>query len=86
MKTGVIVYVVGETPIEENLNIGAEVKRVHPYTDRVEIVSQDAGHFDVSDAWWSLTVKGMQRIFCIIAETNAAGGLKLQERELRLCG
>jgi len=86
MRTGVIVYVVGETPVKENLDIGAQVKRLHPGADRVEIVSRDAGHFDVADAWWSLTAKGMQRIFCMVGEMNAAGGLKLQERTLRLCG
>lgn len=86
MRTGVIVYVVGETPVGENPDIGAEIERLHPGADRVEVVSRDAGHFDVADAWWSLTAKGMQRIFCMIGEMNSAGGLKLQERRLRLCG
>jgi hypothetical protein len=86
MRTGVILYVVAETVVRDNLDTGAEVKRLHPGADRVEIVSRDAGHFEVADAWWSLTAKGMQRIFCMVGEMSAAEGLKLQERTLRLCG
>ena len=86
MKTGVIVYVVGDPPAGDGIDIGAEVKRHEPSVDRVEIVSKDAGHFDIEDAWWSLTVKGMQRILCMIGEINASGRLQLRERILRLCG
>ena len=86
MRTGVIVYVVGEYPIKEKADIRTAVRKLRPETDRVEVVSKDAGHFDVADAWWFLTVKGMQRIFCMIGEINASGGLQLKERGLRLCG
>ena len=86
MKTGMIVYVVGKAPVGEDIDFGAEVKKVHRGADRIEIVSSDTGHFDVADAWSSLTAKGMQSIFCIVGEMNAAGGLRLQERILRLCG
>jgi hypothetical protein len=86
MRTGVIVYVVGETPVQESIDIGAEVKRLQPETDRVEIVSGSTGQFDIEDAWWSLTAKGMQRIICMIGEMNAAGGIQLKEKTLRLCG
>ena len=86
MRTGVIVYVVGETPVAENLDIEAEVKRIEPETDRVEVVSGSVGQFEIGDAWWALTRKGMQRIICMIGEMNAAGGFQLKERTLRLCG
>jgi hypothetical protein len=86
MRTGVILYVVGENPMEENIDIESEIKKLEPGTDRVEIVAKNAGHFDISDAWWALTVKGMQRIVCIIGEVNKAGALQLKNRTLRLCG
>jgi len=86
MRTGVIVYFVGEIPVGENMDVGAEVKRLQPDADRVEIVSRNAGHFDVADAWWSLTATGMQRIHCMIGEMNAAGGFLLKGMALRLCG
>jgi hypothetical protein len=38
------------------------------------------------DAWWLLTVKGMKRIICMIAEVINRSELKLTGRELRLCG
>jgi len=86
MRTGVILYVVGENPMEENTDIGSEIKKLEPGTDRVEIVAKNAGHFEIADAWWALTFKGMQRIVCIIGEVNNAGTLQLKNRMLRLCG
>ena len=86
MKTGVIVYVAGENPVGEDLDIGAEVRRLQPDADRVELVSRNAGHFDIEEAWWVLTAKGMQRIFCMMGIINAKGGLQLKEGAIRLCG
>jgi hypothetical protein len=86
MRTGVILYVLGEIPMEKNINIGSEIKRLEPMADRVEIVAKNTGHFDIADAWWALTVKGMQHIVCMIGEINKSGNLQLQNRKLRLCG
>ena len=86
MKTGIIVYVVGENPMKEDIDIGAEVRRQQPGADRVELVAKNEGHFDISDAWWSLTAKGMQQILCIAGEITAAGRLRLKDHVLRLCG
>ena len=86
MKTGIIVYVVGDDPRIEDLDMHAEVRREQINADKVEVVSRVAGHFDVSDAWWSLTAKGMQRIFCVIGEITDAGRLHLKNRVLRLYG
>ncbi len=86
MKTGVILYVVGENLIRETTDIGTEIRKIEPKTDRVEVVAKNDGHFDIADAWWALTVKGMQRIICMVGEINAAGGLQMKNRSLRLCG
>ncbi len=84
MKTGVIVYVTGnESPAADT---EAAVKNLNIDADRLEIVSDKSGHFDIADAWWTLTVKGMQRIFCMIAEYSTPKELKLTGRSLRLCG
>jgi len=42
-------------------------------------------HFDIMDAWWSLTAKGMKRIVCMIAEINNGSDIRLTGREIQLC-
>jgi hypothetical protein len=86
MKTGLIVYIVGSDPWEVDMDCAAEVKKLGIDADMVEVISPTSGHFDIPDAWRDLTVRGMQRIECMIAEYTQAGGLKLQDRRLRLCG
>jgi hypothetical protein len=86
MKTGVIVYVRGEEPKaypvdDANLADGLDLA-----ADRVEIASTRFGHFDVHDAWWALTAKGMQLILCAMAEYTPYGKLKLTGPMMRLCG
>ncbi len=87
MKTGVIVYVVGDDDnAKASVEFEAQVDKLEIEADRVEWVSRHSGHFSVSDAWWSLTTKGMQRIYCMLAESTAAGRLQLTGRVLRLSG
>ncbi len=86
MKTGVIVYVVGSENRLEGSDLTEAVKRLNIDAERVEIVSSSSGHFDVMDAWWALTTKGMSRIVCLIAEVSRNARLRLTGRELRLCG
>jgi hypothetical protein len=86
MRTGVILYVVGEIPMKENTDIESEIKKLEPGADRVEVVAKNTGYFDIADAWWALTVKGMQLIICMIGEINSTGALQLKDRKLRLCG
>ena len=50
MKIGVIVYVVGDDIVENAVNLEDEVKELKLEADRVELVSQNSGHFDVLDA------------------------------------
>jgi hypothetical protein len=86
MKTGIIVYIVGDPPIVQSSDPKAIVKKLRPDANRVEIASRHLGHFDVHDAWWSLTSKGMQRILCILDEFSPQGQIQLKGQMLRLCG
>jgi hypothetical protein len=86
MKTGVIVYIVGEEGPYDDFDMKEATKKLNINADRVEIVSSRSGHFDVMDAWWMLTAKGMHRIVCTLAEICKNSDLKLTGRELRLCG
>ena len=86
MKTGIIVYVVGDEPKNQIPDPEAVVKTLKLDADRVEITSRSFGHFDIHDAWWSLTARGMEKIVCTLAEFTPYGDLQLKGRELRLCG
>ena len=86
MKTGVIVYVVGKESLDDTIDFEEAGKRLNIKADKVEVVSSIGGNFDVMDAWWLLTVKGMKRIICMSAEVINRSQLKLTGQELRLCG
>ena len=86
MKTGVIVYVVGEDRLDEHYNERELINALDIKAERVEVVFSGEDHFDMMDAWWSLTVKGMQRVLCMMAEIVNHSKIKLTGRELRLCG
>ena len=86
MKTGAIVYVVGGEDLYDDLDMEVAVKGLHIQADRVEVVSARSSHFDVMDAWWMLTAKGMKSIVCMLAEIVNRSELRLTGRELRLCG
>ena len=86
MKSGLIIYVVGDEP--PNWNTARESMAIKENTkaDLVEIITANTGHFDVLDAWWSLLTKGMKRVSFMIGEFSPAGNLTLTSRELHLCG
>lgn len=85
MKTGVIIYVTGDDSAIDTAKQSQLIKELMK-ADRVEIISRQFGHNDISDAWWSLTVKGMHRIVCVAAQCSGLGNLKLSGRQLQLCG
>ncbi|VEN74972.1 conserved hypothetical protein [Candidatus Desulfarcum epimagneticum] len=86
MKTGVIVYIAGSDDSELRTDWDAEVEKLEIEADMVETISPTSGHFDIPDAWLAMTVKGMHRIECMVAERAGSGGLRLQDKRLRLCG
>ncbi|RLC05404.1 MAG: hypothetical protein DRH90_06060 [Deltaproteobacteria bacterium] len=86
MKSGLIIYVVGEEPPNWDAAFESMVIKKNTKVDLVEIITANTGHFDVLDAWWSLLTKGMKRVSCMIGEFSPAGNLTLTSRELHLCG
>ncbi len=86
MKTGVIIYVVGDHGEEAGFDPAKAVKNLSITADRVEVISRESGHFDVMDAWWALTARGMSRIICMLGEFVGHSEIRLTGRELRLCG
>jgi len=85
MKTGAIVYVVGKENLSKDFDMEVALKNLEINADRVELVSPGSGHFDIMDAWWSLTAKGMKHIVCMIAEIVNGSDLRLTGREIQLC-
>ena len=86
MKTGVIVYLVGKKSLDDEIDFEEAKKRLKIAADRVEVVSSIGGNYDVMDAWWLLTTKGMKRIICMIAEVINRSEFRLTGQELRLYG
>ena len=86
MKTGVILYVVGGEGQSDDLDMEEAVRSLDIKADGVETVFGRSPHFDVMDAWWRLTAKGMKQIVCMLAEVTNDSELRLTGRELRLCG
>lgn len=86
MKTGVIIYLSGGESKKCKADPEKTLKKMTTGADRVEVITATSGHFDISDAWRDLTTKGMQRIFCRVAQCTDTGELKLTDRTLRLCG
>ena len=84
MKTGAIIYVIGKEN-DKDFDVIKAVKNLKIEADKVEIVSSRSGHFDIMDAWWSLTAKGMKRIVCMIAEIINGSDIRLTGREIQLC-
>ncbi len=86
MKTGIIVYLSDSESNKCKADPEKTLKKMLMGADRVEVITATSGHFDILDAWLDLTIKGMQRIFCRVAECTDTGELKLTDRTLRLCG
>ena len=84
MKTGAIIYVIGKEN-DKDFDVIKAVRNLKIEADKVEIVSSRSGHFDIMDAWWSLTAKGMKRIVCMIAEIVNGSDIRLTGREIQLC-
>ena len=86
MKTGIIVYVAGNDDREPEIDLEKQIKDLNLEADKVELVSRRSGHFDVLDAWWYLTTKGINHVKCAIGELTESGHIQLTGRELRLSG
>ncbi len=85
MKTGAIVYVTGADD-QGDFDVDEAVRKLTIKANRVEVVLSGSSHFDIMDAWWLLTTKGMQEIICLLAIVKDQSEVVLTGRELRLCG
>jgi len=87
MKTGVIIYVLekNEQKFTED-NLWKLSNNLNLKADKIEVVMSGDNKFDIMDAWWKLTTKGMNKIVCVLTEMTNDTQLQLTGKELRLCG
>uniref|UniRef100_A0A7V4G8Y2 Uncharacterized protein n=1 Tax=Desulfobacca acetoxidans TaxID=60893 RepID=A0A7V4G8Y2_9BACT len=87
MKQGLIVYLVGDTPVPEGLDPKQTSRALGSPADRLEVVGRDAGFFTVEDAWhFLLTQGGCGRVNLVVAQVGAEGDLKALKPPVRLYG
>jgi hypothetical protein len=87
MKQGLIVYLVGSTPLPEPYDPKDAGRALGHPADRVELVSREAGFFSVEDAWhFLITRRGCGRIELMVAEPMESGRLRPLSPAVRLYG
>lgn len=86
MKSGVIVYVAGQAPADWTLEKEASLAKAVAGADAVELITSQSGHFDIADAWYALTVRGVNHIVCKAAVFDDRGQVFFTGKEMRLCG
>ena len=85
MRSGLIVYLVGEGELPEGLELAGLCKEMGFPADRVELVSSRQGFFEVEEAWHYLFTKGYGNIKLLVAQTDQ-NCLQPLHPLVRLCG
>jgi hypothetical protein len=70
MRSGLIVYLVGEGELPESFDLASCCKEIGFPADRVELVGSRQGFFEVNDAWHYLFTKGYGDIKLLVAQTD----------------
>jgi hypothetical protein len=88
MRSGLIVYLVGDGELPEGLNLAGHCKEMGFPADRVELVGSQQGFYEVEDAWHYLYTKGYGNIKLLVArrDQNRLQPLHPQQPLLRLSG
>jgi hypothetical protein len=68
MRSGLIVYLVGDAELPEGLDLAGLCKEMGFSADRVELVGSRQGFFEVNDAWHYLFTKGYGDIKLLVAQ------------------
>lgn len=86
MKTGIIVYVVGNPNHQESFNEQSARESLGIDADLVSFVFSGEPHGDIGYEWWNMTVKGMSRIVCMMGEMIKPSVVRLTGRQMQLTG
>jgi len=86
MKTGVIVYVIGEQARDDAFDPHQAARDIGVAADRVTFVFSGEGEESLVHAWMEMTVKGMARILCMAGELIHPSQVRLTGRQFQLGG
>lgn len=70
MKSGLIVYLVGDGELPEGVDLAGLCKELGFQADRVELVGSRQGFYQVEDAWHFLFTKGYANIKLLVAQQD----------------
>jgi hypothetical protein len=70
MKSGLIVYLTGETELPEDFDLLSHCRDMGFPADRVELVGCRQGFYEVNDAWHHLFTKGCANIRLLVAQAE----------------
>ncbi|MGB7911698.1 MAG: hypothetical protein WCF59_05680 [Desulfobaccales bacterium] len=70
MRSGLIVYLVGEGELPEGFDLAGCCKEIGFPADQVELVGLREGFFEVDDAWHHLFTKGYGDIKLLVAQRD----------------
>jgi hypothetical protein len=86
MKKGIIVYVPANAGIDKNCDLEDAARSLQLDAEKVELVSERAGHLNVMDAWRHLISQGAGRISCVIGDVQEGSKIILAGKEMSLWG
>lgn len=86
MKTGVIVYVLGNASMAEGFDEKAAIEGLDVPADQVAFVFSGEKNDDIAYPWWDMTRKGISRIICMAGVLNPPSRIQLTGKQLQLCG
>jgi len=88
MRSGLIVYLVGDGELPEGANLAGLCRDMGFPADRVELVGSRQGFYEVEDAWHYLFTKGYGNIQLLVAQRDQdrLRPLNLRQPLLRLSG
>jgi hypothetical protein len=70
MKSGLIVYLVGEAELPEGFDLASQCRQIGYDADRVELAGSQGGFLQVEDAWHHLFIKGYGDIKLLVAQMD----------------
>jgi hypothetical protein len=70
MRSGLIVYLVGDGELPEGFDLASCCQEMGFPADRVELVGLREGFFEVNDAWHHLFARGYGNIQLLVAQRD----------------
>ena len=86
MKTGIIVYVLGNQLRTDQFDEKQALLGLDIDADRVSFVFSENTEDDIAYSWWEMVRTGMSRILCMTGELTLPSTIRLTGWQLQLSG